>query len=153
MKNEDYAVYEFPCGNLKIGYTNNVICHVLFTKEKAGGTPSALSELAASQLQEYFAGKRKGFDLPLQPQGTEFQRKVWAALLEIPYGETRSYKDIAERAGSPKGFRAVGQANHNNPIAVIIPCHRVVSADGSLGGYGGGLDIKAFLLNLERKYG
>ena len=152
MKNENYAVYDFPCGNLKIGFTDKAICHVLFTKEKVGGTPSELSERTALQLREYFSGKRKDFDLPLEPQGTDFQKKVWKALTEIPYGETRSYKDVAEEAGSPKAFRAVGQANHNNPITIIIPCHRVISSDGGLGGYGGGLDVKEMLLELERKY-
>ncbi len=153
MKNEDFAVYKFPCGNLKIGYTDTAITHVLFTDEKVGGNPSKLSELASEQLREYFDGKRKVFDLPLEAQGTEFQKKAWAALLEIPYGETRSYKDIAERVGSPKGFRAVGGANHNNPISIIIPCHRVIAADGGLGGYGGGLETKTLLLELERKNG
>lgn len=152
MKNEAYAIYEFPCGNLKIGYTDTAICHVLFTKENVGGSHSKLSDDAAKQLREYFEGKRKDFDLPFELQGTAFQKKVWAALAEIPYGETRSYKDIAERVGSPKGFRAVGGANHNNPISIIIPCHRVVAADGGLGGYGGGLETKTLLLELERKF-
>jgi methylated-DNA-[protein]-cysteine S-methyltransferase len=152
MKNESFAVYEFPNMKLKIGYTDTAICHVLFTDEKAGGMPSKLSDEAAKQLLEYFEGKRKDFSLPLDPQGTAFQKKVWSALSEIPYGETRSYKDIAVRVGSPKGFRAVGGANHNNPISIIIPCHRVVAADGGLGGYGGGLQIKTLLLGLERKF-
>ncbi len=152
MKNESFAVYKFRNMNLKIGYTDSAICHVLFTDEKAGGNPSKLSDDAAKQLLEYFEGTRKVFSLPLETQGTAFQKKVWAALSEIPYGETRSYKDIAERVGSPKGFRAVGGANHNNPISIIIPCHRVVAADGGLGGYGGGLEIKTLLLELERKF-
>jgi len=151
MKNEDYAVYDSPCGRLKIGYTDTAIRYVLFTDEKESGKPSALSELAASQLTEYFSGKRKDFDLPLEPQGTEFRKKVWSALTEIPYGETRSYKDIAERIGNPKACRAVGGANNKNPISIIIPCHRVVGADGSLVGYGGGLDKKTMLLDLESK--
>ncbi|MFB0921402.1 MAG: methylated-DNA--[protein]-cysteine S-methyltransferase [Oscillospiraceae bacterium] len=151
MKDENFAVYEFPNMNLKIGYTDTAICHVLFTNEKSGGEPSKLSDAAAKQLREYFAGKRRDFDLPLDAQGTAFQKKVWTALMEIPYGETRSYKDIAEAVGSPKGFRAVGGANHNNPISIIIPCHRVITADGGLGGYGGGLDIKTLLLELEGK--
>lgn len=152
MKDIDYAVYNYPCGNLKIGYADKAIKFVLFTDEKVGGKPSALSGRADSQLREYFAGTRKTFELPLEAAGTEFQKKVWAALSEIPYGETRSYKDIAERIGSHKGFRAVGGANHRNPITIIIPCHRVIAADGGLGGYGGGLDTKNLLLELERKY-
>ena len=101
------------------------------------------------QLDEYFAGDRRAFDLPLAPRGTPFQRKVWTALRRIPWGETASYADIARRVGSPKGMRAVGGANGRNPIAIIVPCHRVIAADGTLGGYGGGLERKRFLLELE----
>lgn len=101
------------------------------------------------ELDEYLKGVRKDFDLPLEPQGTEFQQKVWKALLEIPYGETRSYKDIAERIGNSKASRAVGLANNRNPISIFIPCHRVIGSNGKLVGYGGGLDIKERLLSLE----
>lgn len=101
------------------------------------------------QLDAYFAGHLHRFDLPLEPTGTQFQRQVWAALQEIPYGETRSYGDLAREVGRAGGARAVGQANRNNPIGVIVPCHRVVAADGSLGGYAGGLDRKRRLLALE----
>lgn len=104
---------------------------------------------AAEQLREYLAGQRRDFALPLRPQGTAFQKKVWQALTKIPYGETRSYKEIAEMADSPKGFRAVGMANNRNPIMIVIPCHRVIGADGSLVGYGGGLPMKKGLLALE----
>lgn len=103
-----------------------------------------------SQLAEYFAGERRDFDLQLAPQGTKFQSKVWSALREIPYGETRSYGEIAAAIGKPKASRAVGTANNRNPIAVIVPCHRVIGANGSLVGYGGGLDRKTMLLSLER---
>ena len=151
MKKEDYAIYNFPCGRLKIGYTDTAIRYVLFSDEVERGTPSELSELAATQLSEYFAGKRKSFDLPLEVLGTEFRKKVWVALTEIPYGETRSYKDIAESIGNPKACRAVGGANNKNPISIIIPCHRVIGAGGSLVGYGGGLEKKTMLLDLERK--
>lgn len=105
---------------------------------------------ATGQLAEYFAGKRRDFDLQLSPQGTEFQSKVWSALRDIPYGETRSYGEIAAAIGKPKASRAVGTANNRNPIAVIVPCHRVIGANGSLVGYGGGLDRKTLLLSLER---
>lgn len=101
------------------------------------------------QLDEYFAGKRYDFDLPLAPQGTPFQQQVWAALRQIPYGTTASYGQIAAAIGNPKASRAVGMANNRNPIAVIIPCHRVIGADGSLVGYGGGIPIKKQLLELE----
>ena len=105
---------------------------------------------ANRQLQEYFKGQRKEFKLDLNPSGTEFMKKVWESLRKIPYGETRSYKDIAISIGHDKAYRAVGLANNRNPISIIIPCHRVIGANGSLVGYGGGLDIKTFLLELER---
>ena len=106
---------------------------------------------AAAQLDAYFAGELQTFDVALAPAGTPFQQRVWAALREIPYGETRSYRDIAERIGAPKAVRAVGLANGRNPISVIVPCHRVVGANGSLTGYGGGLVNKQLLLDLERR--
>lgn len=111
---------------------------------------TSLLKNAALQLNEYLEGKRNSFDLPLNPNGTEFQKKVWAALCDIPYGETRSYKQIAEYIGNPKACRAVGMANNKNPIMIFIPCHRVVGSDGSLTGYAGGLDMKEKLLSLEK---
>jgi methylated-DNA-[protein]-cysteine S-methyltransferase len=102
------------------------------------------------QLDEYFAGSRTSFDIALQLQGTPFQRAVWAQLRDIPYGETISYGELARRVGNPKASRAVGLANGRNPIAVIVPCHRVIAADGTLGGYGGGPERKTHLLELER---
>lgn len=104
------------------------------------------------QLNEYFAGTRQVFDIPLAPQATEFQSRVLTALQQIPYGETRSYLDIACAVGNPKAVRAVGGANGNNPIAIIIPCHRVIGANGSLTGFGGGMETKRFLLDLERSH-
>ena len=101
------------------------------------------------QLDEYFSGRRTAFDVALAPEGTDFQRAVWAGLLTIPYGETLSYGELAERIGSPKAVRAVGLANGANPVAVVVPCHRVIGADGSLTGYGGGLPRKAWLLAHE----
>lgn len=103
------------------------------------------------QLDEYFDGSRQDFDLPLRPEGTEFQRRVWQALQQIPYGETRSYGELARYIGNPSASRAVGAANGINPIPVIIPCHRVIGSNGKLTGFGGGLETKAFLLNLEAK--
>jgi O-6-methylguanine DNA methyltransferase len=102
-----------------------------------------------AQLEEYFAGKRREFTFPLDLRGTEFQLACWRALLQIPYGETRTYADIARAVGRPQGFRAVGMANNRNPIAIVVPCHRVIASDGTLCGYGGGLDIKRTLLQLE----
>ena len=110
---------------------------------------SPLLDEAEGQLEEYFAGRRRSFDLPLDPKGTPFQRSVWAALCEIPWGETRSYGEIARRVGKPGAARAVGMANHRNPIAILIPCHRVISANARLSGYAGGRDRKEYLLSLE----
>ena len=104
-----------------------------------------------AQLAEYFTGRRRAFDLPLGPEGTAFQRTVWLALREIPYGETRSYAELARSIGKPRASRAVGLANGANPLPIIVPCHRVIGADGSLTGFGGGLDIKRKLLALERE--
>ncbi|HKU21082.1 MAG TPA: methylated-DNA--[protein]-cysteine S-methyltransferase [Terriglobales bacterium] len=100
-------------------------------------------------LEQYFAGKRRNFSSALDLRGTDFQRRCWQALLEIPFGETRTYAQIAERVGQPRGFRAVGMANHDNPVAIVVPCHRVIASDGTLGGYGGGLPAKRWLLELE----
>ncbi len=105
---------------------------------------------AEQQLAEYFAGRRRKFTVPLDLRGTPFQRSVWAELQRIPYGETRSYADIARQIRRPRAFRAVGMANHWNPVAIVVPCHRVLATGGGLGGYGGGLRMKEFLLALER---
>jgi methylated-DNA-[protein]-cysteine S-methyltransferase len=104
---------------------------------------------ALAQLEQYFAGKRQSFDLPLAPRGTAFRRQVWKALQAIPYGETATYGEIARAIGQPQASRAIGGANHHNPLAIIIPCHRVIGADGSMTGYGGGLPRKRMLLDLE----
>jgi len=114
------------------------------------GRPSSVAK-AEQQLQAYFAGELTSFDVPLDPVGTPFQQKVWWALTEIPFGETRSYGEVARRIGQPNASRAVGMANNRNPIALIIPCHRVIGADGSLTGYGGGLPLKERLLAHERQ--
>lgn len=103
------------------------------------------------QLREYFEGKRTKFEIPLNPKGTEFMKKVWKELLKIPYGETRTYKEIAEKTGNSKASRAVGMANNKNPIPIIIPCHRVIGSNNKLVGYALGLDMKKYLLDLERK--
>jgi len=142
-------VISSPVGPLTIEEQDGAITHLLFGLCDETGERTPVLKAAEHQLAEYFEGKRRKFDLPLNPSGTEFQKKVWAALGEIPYGETRSYGDIARAVGREKAFRAVGMANHNNPISIIIPCHRVIGADGSMTGYGGGLEIKRFLLRLE----
>ena len=111
---------------------------------------TALIKEAYQQLSEYLKGERKEFDLPLNPKGTDFQKRVWRALCDIPYGETRSYKQIAKAVGNSKAVRAVGMANNRNPITIVVPCHRVIGADGKLVGFGGGLEMKEFLLRLEK---
>jgi methylated-DNA-[protein]-cysteine S-methyltransferase len=111
---------------------------------------SALSMTAyVAELEEFFDGRRRNFTFPLDLRGTDFQRACWHALLAIPYGETRTYADIARAVGKPTAFRAVGMANNRNPIAIVVPCHRVIASDGTLCGYGGGLDVKRKLLELE----
>ena len=147
-------IYNSPVGRLLVEVENGFLVRLDFADgipaEGKNGNESALLAKVAMQLDEYFRGAGKNFDLPLNPAGTEFQRKVWDALLAIPYGETRTYREIAEAAGCPKGFRAVGMANNKNPIAIIIPCHRVIGSNGKLVGYAGGLGRKEALLALER---
>ena len=115
----------------------------------AGNGAEGLLAEAARQLDEYFSGQRRQFDLPLDLQGTEFQQRVWRAVSGIPYGQTRTYAQIAAGVGSPRAVRAVGAANGANPVAILVPCHRVVGSGGGLGGYGGGLELKRRLLDLE----
>lgn len=144
-------VYETPFGSVTITANENAVTGMNFGEAKTGEEKETqLIKKTCLQLLEYFEGRRKEFDLSLKPHGTAFQIKVWNALCAIPYGETRSYKDIAAAVGNEKACRAVGMANNKNPIAIIIPCHRVIGADGSLVGYGGGLDIKERLITLER---
>lgn len=117
--------------------------------DTADDTAAAHADAAAEQLLAYFDGRLRTFTVPLDLRGTPFQRSVWSRLLEIPYGKTISYRQLAHLVGSPQGFRAVGAANGANPVAIIVPCHRVIANDGTLGGYGGGLDRKRLLLELE----
>lgn len=140
-----------PVGRLTISEESNAITEICYGGKKYDEAPTPLLLEAKNQLEEYFAGRRKYFDLPLNPQGTDFQKKVWHAISEIPYGKTCSYKDIAQRIESPKAFRAVGGANNKNPLPIVIPCHRVIGTGGALVGYGGGLSVKVYLLNLEKK--
>jgi methylated-DNA-[protein]-cysteine S-methyltransferase len=116
----------------------------------AGGDGGGSNPAVARQIEEFFAGKRQAFDFPLAPKGTEFQKRVWAELLSIPFGETISYGELARRIGNPAASRAVGRANATNPIAVIVPCHRVIGANGKLTGYAGGIELKDKLLAWER---
>lgn len=145
-----FACKKTPIGSLGIEIDGTHITKVFLNCTLPEKTPShPLLVRAFQELDEYFAGKRETFDLPLSPAGTPFQRRVWDALCEIPYGEIVSYKAIAEAVECPKGFRAVGLANNRNPIAILIPCHRVVGTSGKLVGYAGGLEMKQKLLDLE----
>lgn len=151
-----YILWESPIGMLAIAENGKGITDVFLCGHNIPGDfleeTTPLLRDAVLQLTEYFAGQRKNFDLPLSLRGTPFQCSDWEALCTIPYGQTRSYRQIAEQIGCPKGFRAVGMANHENPIMIIVPCHRVIAADGSLGGYACGLEAKRFLLELERTH-
>lgn len=146
-------VYQSPIGALKITEANGAISSLVLLNSTPAATQQPATPLlqkAAAQLDEYFAGKRKIFDLPLAQQGTDFQQRVWQALCSIPYGKTCTYKQIAEQCESPKGFRAVGMANNQNHIPIIVPCHRVIGTSGKLVGYALGLHVKQFLLDLEK---
>lgn len=160
-----YDVMPSPVGQLVLTATDEGLTGVLFESNRhasprlaewdrigAGDADDAARSLAAAraQLEEYFAGTRRVFDLPLAPNGTPFQRRVWLALREIPFGATTTYGAIARRLGDPKSVRAIGAANGRNPIPIIVPCHRVIGADGSLIGFGGGLERKQWLLTHER---
>jgi methylated-DNA-[protein]-cysteine S-methyltransferase len=152
------CVVDSPVGPLSLLATNHALVALVWRRAKHEDVPFSeavekpnhpVLRAAARQLREYFAGKRRAFDVPLEFRGTEFQRRVWSALLTIPYGETRTYRQIAEQVGNPAAVRAVGAANGRNPIAIVAPCHRVIGSNGHLTGFGGGLDAKAHLLALE----
>jgi methylated-DNA-[protein]-cysteine S-methyltransferase len=146
-----YAIMDSPLGSLTIGSSERGLVSVQFglNMPADGLIDDAANREVVEQLQKYFERKRTHFDLPLDLQGTPFQLAVWNELLKIPYGSTCSYIDIARSLGRPGAARAVGMANHENPIAVVIPCHRVVGSDGSLTGYAGGLHLKQQLLGIE----
>lgn len=161
-----YSEMNSPIGPLTIASTEKGVCWVnfgnlentLFTLERWAKRWIKTDKLVQddkklekiiNQLNEYFYGKRKSFDLNVDLYGTSFQKLVWESLLTIPYGEVRSYKDIAIQINAPKSVRAIGGANHNNPVSIIVPCHRVIGSNGNLVGYGGGLDKKEYLLELE----
>ena len=148
----DFCLFDTPVGQMALAGEGDSISRLYLPGLPLPRLASRETPLLArgrEELLEYLAGARRDFDLPLAPQGTPFQQRVWAALREIPYGQTRSYRELALAAGSPRGYRAVGMANHRNPIPILIPCHRVVGADGSLTGYAGGLELKRKLLELE----
>jgi methylated-DNA-[protein]-cysteine S-methyltransferase len=155
-----YKEIESPVGKLKLVASSNALVAVLWPREQPNRVKLDAATLdlqqpilleTERQLTEYFSGERTEFDLPLQPAGSEFQKKVWRALRDIPFGQTRSYLDLARAVGSSKGARAVGAANGKNPLSIIVPCHRVVGSDGSLTGFAGGIETKAALLALEAR--
>ena len=158
MDTLNYSHSDSPVGPLTIAMSSAGLALLAFGPElptKLSGQSVQWRESAAAtadvhaQLSEYFAGQRRHFTVPLDLRGTEFQKQCWEQLLRIPYGHTKSYADIARAIGRPNAYRAVGQSNHHNPVAIIVPCHRVLAAGTALGGYGGGLPTKAFLLRLE----
>ncbi len=151
-----HTVHLSPLGPLTLMARHGCLTHVVMEDQAHAAAPPPASQRddrafaeMVQQLDEYFVGTRTDFDVPVELDGTEFQMKVWAQLRAIPYGQTISYGELARRVGSPQAYRAVGTANGHNPLAVVIPCHRVIAGDGSLGGYGGGLDRKRWLLALE----
>jgi methylated-DNA-[protein]-cysteine S-methyltransferase len=153
-----YKEMKSPVGTLKLVASSKALVAVLWEQESPNRVKFGKMNLdpqhpilieAERQLSEYFAGKRIRFDLPLQPNGTKFQKRVWQALREIPFGKTKSYLELAKAVGSRKAFRAVGAANGKNPLSIVVPCHRVVAANGALTGFAGGLERKAALLALE----
>jgi AraC family transcriptional regulator of adaptative response/methylated-DNA-[protein]-cysteine methyltransferase len=148
-----FSLYETALGPVTITASDSAVEAVVFGNKIPEGTMDQKTELTdktALQLEEYFKGKRTHFDFPIAPKGTEFQMKVWDALKKIPYGETRTYKEIAQAVGKPNAARAIGMANNKNKLMVLIPCHRVIGANGALVGYAGGIDIKEKLLKLEK---
>ena len=143
--------YNSPIGELYITADDYSLLSVSFSsKENEISSENNIIKNTKKQLDEYFSRRRKVFDLPLNPIGTEFQKSVWKELIKIPYGQTRTYKEIAIAIGNPNASRAVGNANNKNPIAIIIPCHRVIGSNGDLTGYAGGLDKKQLLLTHEK---
>lgn len=153
----DSCVLESPVGRLNICAENGRITRLCLLQEALGpaqeqdnGQHSELLNEACRQLDEYFRCRRRAFDLPIGGTGTAFQQRVWAQLRRIPYGETRSYADIAAAIGNPRAVRAVGQANNKNPILILTPCHRVIYKSGDLAGFGCGTEVKRYLLELER---
>ncbi|AKB76093.1 Methylated-DNA--protein-cysteine methyltransferase [Methanosarcina lacustris Z-7289] len=154
-----YQIVESPISPILLAGDEEGLKYVNFLRGKGkADIPDGWQENIAffrdisRQLEAYFAGKLNSFEVKLAPEGTEFQKSVWRALCEIPYGETRTYKEIAISVGKPKAYRAVGLANNRNPISIIVPCHRVIGTNGKLTGYASGLDVKEFLLRLECGY-
>lgn len=150
----EYAFYPFPWGFLEIGCEGNTVISMKRTEKpeqpEKEQVRTALTDLVYGQVTEYLQGRRSAFTFPFELRGTEFQKRVWQELCKIPYGETRTYGEIAAAIGNPQAARAVGMANNKNPLIIVVPCHRVIGANGKLVGYAGGLDMKRDLLRLEK---
>ena len=148
----DFAIYKFPYGFLKIGYQAETLKLIQRTDKTIDDDKKTdFTDLVYKEIFEYLNGERTAFDIPYELEGTDFQKKVWKELTRIPYGQTRTYKDIASAIGNKNASRAVGMANNKNPLMIIVPCHRVIGTNGKLVGYAGGLDMKKDLLDLEQK--
>lgn len=141
-----------PLGYLKICCDEEAVCELHYVENAEEDRGNAVTRETIRQLEEYFEGKRTSFDVKIHVEGTPFQKQVWQALCQIPYGETRSYKDIAVLVGNPKASRAIGMANNKNPIPILIPCHRVIGTSGKMVGYRDGIDKKIILLELEKAH-
>lgn len=150
---QTFFVYPTPLGRITLACDGTALTRMVFGAEQLLGQyePCSITNRASTEIQEYLAGRRTSFSVPLNPQGTDFQKRVWNALQNIPYGQTRSYKEIAQVLGNEKAVRAIGMANNKNPLPIFIPCHRVIGTNGDLVGYAFGLKIKQFLLDLEKR--
>lgn len=146
-----YSHFDSEIGIIKIGVSDGAVCEIGIADCPSKSTPSALADRAFKEISEYLNGKRKAFDFPIAPKATDFQRKVWSALMEIPYGKTKTYGEIAAYIGNPQAARVVGNACNKNPLLLAIPCHRVLGANGSLTGFAAGIEVKERLLLLEKK--
>lgn len=147
-----YSYFDSEIGIIKIGVSGGAVCEIGITDCPSGSEHASIADEAFKEISEYLNGKRKTFNFPIAPKGTDFQRKVWWALRKIPYGKTKTYGEIAAQIGNPQAARAVGNACNKNPLLIAVPCHRVLGAGGSLTGFAAGIKTKKHLLLLEKKY-
>ena len=147
--NHYYDNFDTPLGMMEITANHEAVLSIHFVEHAQAVRSNTATDIAKQQMREYFDGKREHFDMPMTPQGTEFQKRVWNALTTVAYGKTCSYSDIAQKIENPKAVRAVGSANGKNPMTIVVPCHRIIGSNGSLTGYASGTDRKAWLLNHE----
>lgn len=147
--NNYYDHFDTPLGLMEITANDQAVLAIHFADQTKTVNANEMTDLAKTQMQQYYQGELKEFDMPMQPEGTEFQKSVWRALTTVDYGKTCSYADIANKINKPKAVRAVGSANGKNPMTIVVPCHRIIGSNGSLTGYASGVDRKAWLLNHE----